>query len=498
MEAINSLSAVSVATDNAPASLSVGEGPQIHIPRSKRQRLSTACNQCRKRKVRCDEELPRCRNYTLRGDTCVTTDPNEPNRAVTRRKAHTVSRSIETDIQIQTSPTHAKPYASTLVANSRADFGLSSPKSSIGTSPGMAHRRDETETEVQDRAESEQQRSSDYSYDREMILNTDHTSRKRKLLGNGTMQALARYLDRYFERKGWEQINSRFAFGMQYAEEGPLSGIPMGQSLPSIPDLQNMEELLSIFSRKVHLIYPVLDLGSFQTSVERLSLLDLQQLPQGDIPILSTLYSLLSLVFDEIAGKYTSEGHAYLCAAYGLSAHITSSPYFPSVQAMLLLTLALRARNKDGAAWQTLGQAIRIAQSIGLHRRVDWGVACTPGNYVHKDEEEEELGARVWWTCYCLEKTIGLEVGRPISIRDVDCNQVKPRNGAGHNYIVHWIGLAQIQSRLIDILYHRPPEKRNANDLLHDIGRIDRELCDWVAAVEPEEIRYPFFSLNIL
>lgn len=97
-----------------------------------------------------------------------------------------------------------------------------------------------------------------------------------------------------------------------------------------------------------------------------------------------------------------------------------------------------------------------------------------------------EYGGHAMWTCYCLEKTIGLEVGRPILIRDVDCNQVKPRAGPRHNYLTNWIGLSQIQSQLLDVLYHRPPEKRNANDLLQDIGRIDRELCDRVAAVEPE------------
>lgn len=474
---------------------SVEADPLPHIPRSKRQRLSTACNQCRKRKVRCDEEQPQCRNCAARGDVCLTTDPNEPHREVTRRRAQIVSQSLEGNSFIQIAPkfstSHASESLRPISSSHHAEFGLSSPKSSVATSPGIPLARRENDTDLQVAVESEQQRSSDYSYDREMILNTDHTSHKRKLLGNGTLQALARYLDRYFERKGWELINSRFAFGMQYAEEGPLNGIDMGQPLPPIPGLENLEVILSIFSRKIHPMCPVLDMGAFQTSIQRLSLLELPRLPQGDIPILSSLYSVLSLVSDEAAGRYTTEGYSYLCAAYGLTAYVASSPYFPSVQAMLLLTLALRARNKDGAAWQTLGQAIRIAQSIGLHRRVDSGIIRTPGNETHKGDDVK-LGSSVWWTCYCLEKMIGLEVGRPISIRDVDCNQVQPRQNApnpNHNYFFHWIGLAHIQSRLIGILYHRPPERRNALDLLQDIGRIDRELCDWVAAVEPEEIR---------
>jgi hypothetical protein len=42
---------------------------------TKRIRLSLACNQCRKRKVRCDTEKPKCRNCLLRNEVCETTDP---------------------------------------------------------------------------------------------------------------------------------------------------------------------------------------------------------------------------------------------------------------------------------------------------------------------------------------------------------------------------------------------------------------------------------------
>ncbi|KAM6505989.1 hypothetical protein FSOLCH5_014166 [Fusarium solani] len=54
-------------------------------PRSKRNRLSLACTQCRKRKVRCDASTPKCRNCVLRGDDCETFDPRRPNGPAVRR-----------------------------------------------------------------------------------------------------------------------------------------------------------------------------------------------------------------------------------------------------------------------------------------------------------------------------------------------------------------------------------------------------------------------------
>lgn len=41
----------------------------------KRIRLSHACNLCRSRKVRCDEQEHSCRNCELAGVECITTDP---------------------------------------------------------------------------------------------------------------------------------------------------------------------------------------------------------------------------------------------------------------------------------------------------------------------------------------------------------------------------------------------------------------------------------------
>lgn len=65
-------------------------------PRSKRGRLSLACTQCRKRKVRCDATTPKCRNCVLRGDECQTFDPRRPNGPAVRKWPHKGSQSTST------------------------------------------------------------------------------------------------------------------------------------------------------------------------------------------------------------------------------------------------------------------------------------------------------------------------------------------------------------------------------------------------------------------
>ena len=55
-------------------------------------RLSLACNQCRKRKVRCDASQPKCRNCTFRGENCETSDPKRLRAAPVVRRRHAARR----------------------------------------------------------------------------------------------------------------------------------------------------------------------------------------------------------------------------------------------------------------------------------------------------------------------------------------------------------------------------------------------------------------------
>jgi hypothetical protein len=413
----------------------------VTVRGQKRLRLSFTCNQCRKRKVRCDESQPRCSNCVARGDECVTVDPNDPAREVSRRRTNNVDEATK-ELRVE---------------------------KSVGPSHPQTHPRP-------------------YIHHREMILNSDAPTNKRKLIGGGTLQAFARFLDCSFEHHGWELISSKFSFGMQISEEVQLPSIGTALLLPQIP--LDMDRILSRFRARLYPMIPIVDMESLLSAAKSLSLRDLAQLPQEDVPNLCCLYSIFGIMEDENAGTYTEEGSAFISTAYRLSSYLISMPYFSSVQAMLLLTVALRSRNKDGAAWQILGQGIRIAQSIGLHRRVDGEVVENPGSV--KILDNSDWDARVWWTCYCLEKTMGLEVGRPVSIRDSDCDQVLPRarlDDGSVNYLHVWVGLAQLQSRIIDILYHRSEEQQNASSLLTDIGKIDKNIIEWSSTIEPEEIR---------
>ncbi|CAK7236160.1 hypothetical protein SEUCBS140593_009525 [Sporothrix eucalyptigena] len=194
-----------------------------------------------------------------------------------------------------------------------------------------------------------------------------------------------------------------------------------------------------------------------------------------EYPLLACAYAVCSLAADEQVAAVSPAGTRYLEAVYFLYAHLVALPYVSSIQALLLLTLVLRNRNKDAAAWGALDQAIRLGQSIGLHRR--------------GQTDKPDVASRVWWTAYILERTMELETGRPSAIRDEECDQVvspSVTESTSVDYFSALIGLAKIKKRVVNLLYGS--SNRPVKDLLFEMGHLDRALLDW-ADDFPESVR---------
>ncbi|KAH0005601.1 hypothetical protein KCU72_g16558, partial [Aureobasidium melanogenum] len=142
----------------------------------------------------------------------------------------------------------------------------------------------------------------------------------------------------------------------------------------------------------------------------------LKNLPVRQRPLIATAYACLAIGADSLG--HTNQGLDLVTAAYSLYAYLVAQPYLQSAQALLLICLALRGRNKDGAGSQALGQAIRILHTLGLHRKLN--------GYGKLDQEQTEslrLGIQIWWSAYCLDRMMSLETGRPPQVQDEDIDQ---------------------------------------------------------------------------
>jgi hypothetical protein len=296
---------------------------------SKARRQSTACNWCRSHKLKCDTQQPSCRNCQKRGIACTTTNLRSPGQEGQRVKPFERHRK-------RSAPSPAKPSQPSIPK-----------KPSIFAVPF---------DQLQAPIEADGPRNTD------LTVITDKSQSRRQLIGSGSsLYSLVQWLDLFFANKdGWDPIFPYFQQGLAYSTEVPLS---FPRSLPELPSAPDTDEYILIFFSRIHPIFPIFDQDAFRESIDRLRQKQKSTLESKDYPALACAYAVFSASADEVEGQITPIGSQYLQGAYALFANIVATPYITSVQALLTLTLILRNRNKDGASWGILGQAIRIGQS---------------------------------------------------------------------------------------------------------------------------------------
>lgn len=354
----------------------------------------------------------------------------------------------------------------------------------------------------------------------DMALNTDESPHRLKFMGGSSVQSLTMFADLFFRKRGLRPLSPYFRFGMHHVEEFQL---PLSFQLPPLPPLPTLDAYLDVYMKRVYPLFPVFDEPSIRSELGRLTTLQdadasgsLQSsIESSQVPLLVSVYSIICIGADEETGILAEIGSHYLTAAYSLLAHVISIPYLASVQALLLLSIALRGRSKEGQGWQTLGQAIRIAHSIGLHRHAstrhsrnqpDTGASTASPGY----QANRKLNSQVWWVCYTLEKLMELETGRPSAIHDSDCDQKLPEPvpvpapatlsassppGAQADrqtidYFQPWASLSRIISSISAHIYRRSGQSQTSRILLGDTVRLDTALTEWAQSL-PAEIRPP-------
>lgn len=158
-----------------------------------------------------------------------------------------------------------------------------------------------------------------------------------------------------------------------------------------------------------------------------------------------------------------------------------------SVQALLGMALFLQGTPNPQPSFFLVAAAIRLAHSIGLHKR---------GSGFNLNAVENEQRKRVFWIAYLLDKDICLRSGRPPAQDDDDMNvelpSEDPPDNVGNiplakesegkktmNLFRLMCTFAQIQSRVYKQLYSVKASRQSDGELLNTIGELDAQLEEW-------------------
>lgn len=179
------------------------------------------------------------------------------------------------------------------------------------------------------------------------------------------------------------------------------------------------------------------------------------------------------------------KGWGYLKNAMGVfSELIMRNTDLLSVQALLGMALFMQGTPNPQPAFLLIAAAIRLSQSIGLHRRVT-GFNLNP--------IEIEQRKRVFWIAYILDKDLCLRAGRPAAQDDDDMNvdlpAADPEDDVGNIPLADGKGkmniframceFTVIESEVYKRLYSAKASRQSDGELLNAIGELDQRLEEW-------------------
>jgi len=175
----------------------------------------------------------------------------------------------------------------------------------------------------------------------------------------------------------------------------------------------------------------------------------------------------------------------YLKNAMGVLTELTMrNTDLLSVQALLGMALFLLGTPNPQPSFFLVAAAIRLANSIGLHKR---------GSGFNLNPVEIEQRKRVFWIAYLLDKDICLRSGRPPAQDDDDMNVELPTenpvdnigniplaDGKGKANLFRFMcKFAVIESKVYKQLYSTKASRQSDGALLNTIGELDKELEEW-------------------
>ncbi|KAH3680150.1 hypothetical protein WICPIJ_008363 [Wickerhamomyces pijperi] len=92
-----------------------------------------------------------------------------------------------------------------------------------------------------------------------------------------------------------------------------------------------------------------------------------------------------------------------------LSSYVFESGSIPLLQALTLLSNYAQKRNKPNTGWNYLGLAVRMAMGLGLYKEFsNWSS--------NKNQMQLEMRRRLWWGLYIFDGGAAVTFGRPVNL----------------------------------------------------------------------------------
>lgn len=492
-----------------------------------RRRVWRACENCRRKKIKCDGTEPVCSQCSSGNAQCTwlqTKDRAALSRHYVQeleaRLMHMeeVFKQVAPIVEvIEKAPNGGQAPVQSILAALKAQNGAAAnQQQQQSPSPPNTYARRERASSEQSTSPMPKSPSVTSSKEEEEVsdafgqLALDDHGHLRWIGGSSTMSLI----------QSFRALTTSPLSRVSPAEEDPHSPGPSANKLyfpasvyfgnfTSLPGADEVEyperdladKLVDAFFTRLHFLIPVVDKPSFLDAYKELmdSKRDARSMREKTpfISLVFAIFACAARVVDDPrlrVGDESGRGMVYYERALVLHYISHASIQMAHVQCIVLLSSFLCAVNCLPQAWLLVGQAVRMAQDLGLHRFTRHA-SITP--------LEKQVRRKVFWSVYSLDRMLAMALGRPLGIEDSDCDAEYPFeyddeelpqffSGAPMDEkppslmvgFVALVDLYRIAGRVCRRIYgidsfreHLEPEK--VKELTEQAAVLDSELMDW-------------------
>ncbi|UKZ95959.1 uncharacterized protein TrAFT101_010765 [Trichoderma asperellum] len=185
-------------------------------------------------------------------------------------------------------------------------------------------------------------------------------------------------------------------------------------NLAILPLRSNADDFLRCYFEFIHPLFPLLHKGSFTSRYNRLWLpCDNSRSGKEDIVFMCNMNLVFALgcQFSDLAHpshRASVANEFYKMSRQVLLYDILGSTSVSVVQWLLLSGVYLQSTSYASHCWNSIGLAIRLAQSLGLHLEYPESKS--------ENQLSREMRRRIWHTCVVLDKLLAMTFGRPTMV----------------------------------------------------------------------------------
>ncbi|KAF2018901.1 hypothetical protein BU24DRAFT_364238 [Aaosphaeria arxii CBS 175.79] len=280
------------------------------------------------------------------------------------------------------------------------------------------------------------------------------------------------------------QSNAALSKGSLHIDKDPIWSLTKSEAV----------RLIQVWQEEMGMMYPFMDiekmlryadlLFSFVEAASRSGLM--QGSRPGHDAIMDDRTSILKLILAislvlEGGGKDPLGEKLFWNVHERVEKSLSGSVDLQGINMLILTGMYHFHRDDEALAWRIIGLAARQCIELGLHRRE------TYSGTTFSDPEEQATAIRTFWSVYVLDRRWSFGTGMPFALQDADIDPNLPKPDDSLPYLNAMISYSVIGSKVWRSIANADASQYNINK--EDISFLDFQILNWHRSI-PESLKF--------